>query len=822
MDQSENKDFVSNGGDLPPLQSAPEVRSAKFGALSQGKHLDADHISPQRVIITTLVAIFFAEIVAMVVIYYLTPLPYWADTLLDAGIMIAIIFPIIYSLVFRSLLIQIEDRRKMEKALIQTNELLERFFLNIHSLVAYMDRDFNFIRVNEAYARAGGHPPEFFIGKNHFDLYPNEENRAIFQRVVDTGEPFSVAEKPFEYAEFPERGVTYWDWSLQPVKSETGEVEGLVLSLVDATERVRARMQLARQNEELHQLSHAERRQREFAESLTGATIVLNASLDLDHVLHAIFEQMRKIIPFSGADIAFIEGKDLRFAGFMGFENHPKETLDKGKVLPLVDCPLIQHVCQSRQPLWIDSLEVYPEWRTILGLDWVGSYIAMPLVSKGEVIGVLNLYSEVPGVFTQEIVDRLRAFAAPAALALQNARLYEAELTARQVAETMSAAAQALSRKLDLDHVIKTLLDCVHPIAPSDICGVTLLGDNTFPSTRLVYGHGKWANLGEVPTSPIEDLTHSLLRQLFTDRRSLTFSGRVAHPLHKGWLVFDQIHNWLLVPMSEGNKIIGYVELGRANPEPYTRAQIQWAETLVDLARVAIENTRLFEQVRSSGEQLQSLTRRLVEVQENERYHIARELHDEASQSLSFLKISLGRLEQDAECPPRIRQRLRDLKGVADGLLEELHRLAMDLRPVVLDHLGLVVALEQYASKLNSEQLSVQFKAIGFKRRRLPPQVETSLYRIVQEALTNVVRHAQASNVGILLEKGWGKVRVIIEDDGIGFDPKRAIGANSMGLVGMRERAEMLGGSFTVESAPGRGTSIIVEVSDAHTHPYRR
>jgi len=918
---------------------------------SKKKALDPDHISPQRVFIITIVATFMAEIVAMVVIYYVTPLPYWLDTLLDATIMIAIIYPVLYFLLFRSLLLQIDERRRgeallrkvleilpvgiwitdedgriihgnpasqqiwggaryvgieqygrykgwwadsgkaieaeewaaaravrrqettlneeieiecfdgtrkiilnsalpilneknvlqgaivvnqditrrrqMEKVLIRTNELLERFFLNIHSLIAYMDRDFNFIRVNEAYARAGGHLPEFFVGKNHFDLYPNDENRSIFQRVVETGEPYSVVEKPFVYAEFPERGVTYWDWSLQPVKNAQGNVEGLVLSLVDATERVQAKMQLAKQNQELRQLSEAERRQREFAESLNKATLALNTSLDLEHVLHVIFEQIRKIIPFAGADIAFIEGKNLRIVGFLGFESYPQSAQNREKTLLLEDYPWFQHVCQSLQPLWIDSWAEHPEWRMIPGLEWVGAYVALPLIIKNEVIGIVNLYGPTRGAFTQEIIERLQAFAAPAALALHNAQLYEREQDARQAAETLSTAAQALSQKLALDHVVKTLLDHIHCLVPSEVCGIRLLGDGANLPMHVVRGYGEWADVDDIPCFHRDDETDiadSVLQRLMTDRRSLLFPGEVAGMIggERARAGLPQLRYWLLLPLVESDKLIGYVELGKASSGPYTRVQIQRAEALCDLASVAIVNAYLYEQVRSSRERLQALTRKLVEIQENERYHIARELHDEAGQSLSSLKISLGRLEQNPDCPQWMQRQLSDLKGTTDNILEGLHRLAMDLRPAVLDHLGLVIALEQYAGKFNSERLSVQFKAVGLRGRRLPRDVETSLYRIVQEALTNVVRHAQASTVGILLKRGRGKLKMFIEDDGIGFDPEQVSQADRMGLLGMRERAEMLGGTLTIESTPGKGTSIIVEVPDVYSHSDRR
>jgi PAS domain S-box-containing protein len=132
----------------------------------------------------------------------------------------------------------------------KTTELLEQVFSSVGVLIAYMDKDFNFLRVNRAYAEADERTPEFFPGKNHFALYPKRENEAIFRKVVETGEPYFTFQQPFEYADHPERGVGYWDWSLNPVKEPDGKVSGVVLSLVNVTERVRAQEKL-RQNEEL-------------------------------------------------------------------------------------------------------------------------------------------------------------------------------------------------------------------------------------------------------------------------------------------------------------------------------------------------------------------------------------------------------------------------------------------------------------------------------------------------------------------------------------------------------------------------------------------
>jgi PAS domain S-box-containing protein len=140
--------------------------------------------------------------------------------------------------------------RERTAELSRASELLEKMFSSTGVMIAYMDRDFNFIRVNRAYAEADERPPEFFVGKNHFDLFPNENNESIFRTVVETGEPHFAHQKPFQYEAHPERGMTYWDWSLHAVKEPEGKISGVVLSLIDVTERIQAQEKL-RQNEEL-------------------------------------------------------------------------------------------------------------------------------------------------------------------------------------------------------------------------------------------------------------------------------------------------------------------------------------------------------------------------------------------------------------------------------------------------------------------------------------------------------------------------------------------------------------------------------------------
>jgi signal transduction histidine kinase len=220
--------------------------------------------------------------------------------------------------------------------------------------------------------------------------------------------------------------------------------------------------------------------------------------------------------------------------------------------------------------------------------------------------------------------------------------------------------------------------------------------------------------------------------------------------------------------------------------------------------------------------ELAVLSRRLVEIQESERQYISRELHDETGQALTSLMLRLGLLERDMHRGMHVADRVAELKRTVEEVLEDLHGLAIDLRPSSLDHVGLVAALRQYAERITERHgLIVDFGALGFDEERLPPEMEITIYRIVQEALVNVVRHAQATHADVVVERRPDRVRVIVEDNGRGFDAATAMYTGRLGLLGMRERAEMLGGRLVIDSAPGAGTTVLMEAAYDSAHSAR-
>ena len=278
-------------------------------------------------------------------------------------------------------------------------------------------------------------------------------------------------------------------------------------------------------------------------------------------------------------------------------------------------------------------------------------------------------------------------------------------------------------------------------------------------------------------------------------------------------VVNSSYQSYAAFPLIFSNQPIGVLKMLSKDKSFFSEDRQLLIQSFTNLAAVATQNTWLFGEVRRSNKQLHALTQRLMKAQEEERLHLSRELHDESGQLLAGLLVQLGLLERDADLPKGVHERVAELKRTTNAIQDNLHALAVNLRPASLDHLGLVTALRQYVNEFSQQyDIDVEFEAVGMQQERLPIEMETSLFRIVQETLTNVVLHAQATHVDVLISQRNDHIVTTVEDNGIGFIPTSLTIEDHLGLFGMRERIEMLGGKFTIESSPGKGTTVNVKV----------
>lgn len=231
-----------------------------------------------------------------------------------------------------------------------------------------------------------------------------------------------------------------------------------------------------------------------------------------------------------------------------------------------------------------------------------------------------------------------------------------------------------------------------------------------------------------------------------------------------------------------------------------------------------IERDRLFEAIAQQRQQLRVLNRKLTEVQEAERKELARELHDELGQALTALNINLVAIKSllPVNCYQLVEEYLTEAAQLTEQTLKQVREMSLNLRPAMLDDLGLVPTLRWYIKQFSRRvDLEAELQ-VTEPQRRLPPAAETTLFRIVQEALTNVARHARASGVTVLLEPEDNKIRVEIQDDGCGFDVVAVLNhqtdSQGAGLFGIRERVALLGGELHIYAQPGQGARLSIEI----------
>jgi signal transduction histidine kinase len=426
------------------------------------------------------------------------------------------------------------------------------------------------------------------------------------------------------------------------------------------------------------------------------------------------------------------------------------------------------------------------------------SFLGVPVMLRGIAYGNLYLTEKEGGEdFDEEDQELVTLLAAQAAVAIENARLYESATQWSRQLESLIEVGNALATETDLDRILDLVARRLQELLDARLVTVLLPAGSDELRFAAAAGAGGDELVGTTMSS-----SGSKSGRVHERRRSERVDSVLDDPeVNREITRRLAARTGLWVPLVVRDRAIGvigvYDKLG-LDPR-FSDGDLRLAETFASRAAVAVD---------MSERVARDALRRVVAAQELERRRLARELHDETGQALTSILLGLKPLEEALEKKEN-RAAIAELRGLVVATLQDVRRLAVELRPKVLDDFGLVPALERLTESF-SEQTGIEVDLESHAgAERLPAEVETAIYRIVQESLTNVVKHAHAKKVSVLVTRKDGALIAVVEDDGHGFDATGS--ADGFGLDGMRERVALLDGRLVVESGEA-GTTLVAEV----------
>jgi two-component system, NarL family, sensor histidine kinase DevS len=529
--------------------------------------------------------------------------------------------------------------------------------------------------------------------------------------------------------------------------------------------------------------------------ALVEAGIALASELSLDGLLQRLTELAAELTGARYAAMGVIDASGSRLERFIthGVDDDIRTAIGdppqgRGILGALITDahPLRLHAIAD-DPRSVGFPANHPPMTTFLGV---------PVLLRGMAYGNLYLTEKEGGAdFTEEDEQLVELLASQAAVAIENARLYESATRWSRQLESLLEISGAMARVTSVDRILELTAERLHDLLEARLVTVALPAGPEL--VRIVAAAGEQADEVAGELLPLHE---SKTGRVLERRRSERVDSVLDDPeVDRVFTRRVDARAGLWVPLLVQDRPIGVISAYDKLSAPdgrFTDEDIRLAEIFATRAAVAVE---LSERVERDA------LRRVVAAQELERQRLARELHDETGQALTSILLGLKQLE-GAESPDAV----ASLRELVVATLQDVRRLAVELRPKVLDDFGLLPALERLTQGFAEHTgISVDLEATGLSER-LPVEVETAIFRIVQESLTNVVKHAQASSVSIVLTRGDGRIKAVIEDDGRGFEPETM--GEGIGLVGMRERIELLDGSLTVESSERSGTTIAIEV----------
>ena len=535
---------------------------------------------------------------------------------------------------------------------------------------------------------------------------------------------------------------------------------------------------------------------------LVDTGITLSAELSLDALLQQLVEKAALLTEARYAALGVIDQTGASLERFLTTGIDPEThaaigDLPKGRgILGVLigEAAPLRLADLSADPRSVGFPANHPQMRTFLGV---------PILLRGVAYGNLYLSEKHGGdEFTEEDEEVIQLLAAQAAVAIENTRLYETSNRWLRQLESLNEIGAALAGELELEPLLELVATRLRSLVQARIVLIALPEPGA-DRLGIAAADGEGSDAHGLVGMNLE-LGGSKTGRVLSRGRSERVDSVLDDP------EIDQqvarrmgIRSALYVPLVVGVRAIGVVvahdKLGATSS--FTDDDVRLAESLAARAAIAVE---LSERVSRDA------VRRVVEAQENERARLARELHDETGQALTSILLGLKSLDGRVETEES-RAAVAELRQLVVSTLQDVRRLAVELRPAALDDFGLVPAIERLRDLIGEQgELSVDVRS-DLGDQRLPAEVETVLYRIAQEAMTNIVKHADAQLVRVHLSRVANGVTLVVQDDGRGFDPDD-VRDGGVGLIGMRERIALLGGRLAIESTEGAGTMLTAEV----------
>jgi signal transduction histidine kinase len=530
---------------------------------------------------------------------------------------------------------------------------------------------------------------------------------------------------------------------------------------------------------------------------LVDAGIALSSELSLDALLQKLVETAAELTGARYAALGVIDQPRT------GLERFVTTGVDEETSRLIGDLPrgrgILGALVRDATPLRLHDIADDP--RSVgfpPGHPPMKTFLGVPVLLRNIAYGNLYLSEKFDGSdFTDEDEELVGLLGVQAAVAIENARLYESATRWSRQLESLNEVATALVSETSLAPLLRLIAEHLRELIAARLVTIALPA----PDRTMVVAAAAGDNADQALRSPTL-AERSKTRAVFDRRRS----ERVGTVFEDPEIDQAAARRWgyttgLWVPLLVRDRAVGVIAChDKIGDDPrFSEEDLRLAEGFAVRASAAVE---LSERVQRDA------LRRVVEAQELERRRLARELHDETGQALTSILLGLKAVEEARDEEQR-NASAAGLRELVVSTLQDVRRLAVELRPKALDDFGLLPALERLAQTF-TEQMGIETDVeAGLGDERLAAEVETALYRLVQEALTNVVKHARASHVSISLVRRAHTVLAVIEDDGVGF---AGASEDGLGLVGMRERVGLLDGRLEVESNPGRGTTIVAEV----------